>query len=170
MKKAVCFLLLPVILSVCSSCLKQNNPELLFPQTFPYEKEVVFFSEDREIDAVFTVENENSKSLRILLPEELGGITFTESDGKRSVCANGVSFEVGREAFPEKGLLFDAFSLHADSEFLADTRTQDGKKYTVFTHVSEDGNLLFYTDETGALVKLAVEGAYPFVFSFKTEK
>jgi hypothetical protein len=74
---------------------------------------------------------------------------------------------VTRERLPEKGLLLEALRFPEQPSFLKTRTTLEGQRMDLYTLVTPQGNLLFYTDGKGTLLRLVIEGAEPLTVLFK---
>ena len=164
MKKYILPLLLSLLL-LLSSC-AAPHAELTLP-ALPFEGEVTIVNDGGEIEVLFIMTDGQTGNYRILSPESIAGTVFSRQNGVYIGSVGEFSTEYLPGFLPDRGLLFEMFSL--EGEPLRYTVTEDGMRYTVQSYIEEEWNFLFFFAED-RLIKLVVEGEKPITVYFEKER
>ena len=166
MKRTLFFLLSLALLLPLAGCQAARE---LSPRDLPLPEKQLWTlkTEAGEYTLELTVGAPHEGRLTLLSPERVSGVVFERSGEEGAVSYGELSLPLSLDAFPEKGLLVEAFSLPEDSVFLRGSREEDGKTYTVYTCVNRSENFLFYFNENGGLFRVDCEGTAPFSAVFE---
>lgn len=164
MKKYI-FPLFISLLLLLSSCAAPRSEQTL--PVLPFEETVTIVNDIGNVEVLFTMTDEQTGSYRILTPESISGTVFSRQNGTYIGSVENFSTEYSSDFLPDRGLLFEMFSL--EGEPLKYTVTEDGVHYTVQSYIEEERNFLFFF-EGSQLVKLIVEGEKPITIYFEKEQ
>ena len=164
--KTLFFLLLITAVLPLSGCKSTGkfSPRDLLP---PDKTVCTLKTEAGEYTLELTVTSPHEGRLVFLAPESISGVVFTRNGEESTVSYGELTLPLSLDAFPEKGLLTEAFSLPEDASFLRGKREENGETYTVYTCVNGSENFLFYLDGKGRLIRVDCEGASPFSATFE---
>ena len=165
--KTLFFLLLLIAVLPLSGC-KNAQDFSLSDLPLPENRACILKTGAGEYTLELTVTAPHEGRLVFLAPKSISGVAFSRSGENGAVSYGELTLPLSLDAFPEKGLLTEAFSLPADSTFLRGAREENGKTYTVYTCVNGGENFLFWLDENGGLFRVDCEGASPFSAVFES--
>jgi hypothetical protein len=167
MKRLFYILLLFFLLSFClCSCKEQKEPSFL-KNGGRFDTDVTVILGSARFDAHLFLDE---KEARLTLKEGFyhGDLTFSlDREGRCFLCLEELTLPVTRERLPEKGLLLEALRFPDQPSFLKTRTTLEGQRVDLYSLVTPQGNLLFYTDGKGTLLRLVIEGAEPLTVLFK---